>query len=69
MAGCGYVCPKCEGTGFLAETLEVCDWCQKPAEKIVTITYEEWIKTVHESSCCSDIGQTSEHKSTNITPN
>lgn len=26
MATCGYVCPKCEGTGLL-QTGEECDWC------------------------------------------
>jgi hypothetical protein len=26
MAGCGYVCPQCEGKGLL-EDGSVCDWC------------------------------------------
>ncbi len=26
MAGCGYVCPKCEGKGLLDDG-SVCDWC------------------------------------------
>jgi hypothetical protein len=26
MAGCGYVCPQCEGSGF-TDNGEVCDWC------------------------------------------
>ena len=26
MATCGYVCPKCEGKGFL-EDFSICDWC------------------------------------------
>ena len=26
MATCGYVCPKCEGKGFLAD-FSNCDWC------------------------------------------
>ncbi len=29
MAGCGYVCPQCEGSGYTAEG-EVCDWCAVP---------------------------------------
>ncbi len=35
MAGCGYVCPQCEGRGFTDDG-EPCDWCTpapKPAEK------------------------------------
>lgn len=31
MAGCGYVCPQCEGRGFTG-TGENCDWCSKQAE-------------------------------------
>jgi hypothetical protein len=31
MAGCGYVCPQCEGKGF-TDTGEVCDWCSLPKE-------------------------------------
>ncbi len=60
MATCGYICPKCDGIGFLPETLEICDWCQQPSDKSVTISDEEWIKIVHESNCCSDIGVVSE---------
>jgi hypothetical protein len=26
MAGCGYVCPQCEGKGFTDDG-EVCTWC------------------------------------------
>lgn len=26
MTTCGYVCPQCEGSGFL-ESGEACDWC------------------------------------------
>lgn len=26
MATCGYICPKCEGKGFL-EDFSTCDWC------------------------------------------
>jgi hypothetical protein len=32
MAGCGYVCPKCEGRGFL-EDGTVCDWCSSETGK------------------------------------
>jgi len=31
MAGCGYVCPQCEGKGF-TDVGEVCDWCSLPKE-------------------------------------
>ncbi|MCU0443044.1 MAG: hypothetical protein MUE96_11650 [Bacteroidia bacterium] len=26
MTTCGYICPQCEGRGFL-ESGETCDWC------------------------------------------
>lgn len=48
MAGCGYVCPQCEGKGF-TETGDACDWCSKPE-----ISDENWIKEVHEGKCCAD---------------
>lgn len=48
MAGCGYVCPQCEGTGFTNEG-EVCDWCSQ-----APITDENWLKEVHEGKCCAD---------------
>lgn len=58
MATCGYICPKCDGKGFLEENLADCDWCKKPTievEKVeVEITDEEWIKAVHEKNCCAD---------------
>lgn len=50
---CGYICPKCNGTGFDAELLTDCDWCKQ--EPKAEISDEEWIKTVHEQNCCSDI--------------
>jgi hypothetical protein len=55
MAGCGYVCAKCEGKGFL-ENLEPCDFCQitLPKSKVIEIKDEDWIKTVHNGSCCWD---------------
>jgi hypothetical protein len=34
MAGCGYVCPQCEGKGF-TEKGEYCDWCNMPKESQV----------------------------------
>jgi hypothetical protein len=27
MATCGYVCPKCEGKGYLDDGT-ICDWCK-----------------------------------------
>jgi hypothetical protein len=27
MATCGYVCPKCEGNGYLDDGT-ICDWCK-----------------------------------------
>jgi len=56
MATCGYICPKCEGRSFNPETLLPCDWCQKQVASATVISDEDWIKTVHESNCCSDIG-------------
>ena len=63
MATCGYLCPKCEGSGYL-ENGKACDWCgtvvkdeilennspTKPTEEELA----EWIKQVHEGPCCSD---------------
>lgn len=54
MAGCGYVCPVCEGSGFDNITLEDCSYCGKKSTN-VEITDEEWIDKVHNSNCCSDI--------------
>ena len=31
MAGCGYVCPQCEGRGFTDDG-EVCSWCSVPVK-------------------------------------
>lgn len=54
MAGCGYVCPQCEGRGF-TEDGETCDWCSKPSGESTTQTSDEdWIKEVHEGKCCAD---------------
>ena len=59
MPGCGYICPKCNDTGF-DEDSRPCDWCKplitsSKAEK--EISEEEWINKVHEGSCCGDLGQ------------
>lgn len=53
MATCGYICPKCNGTGFNADTLDNCEWCTK-TEVEPTISNEDWIKSVHENDCCAD---------------
>lgn len=62
MAGCGYLCPQCEGRGFLDDTSE-CNWCspEKPKQQTNSLQtkeeeLEEWIAKVHGSNCCSDIG-------------
>jgi acetyl-CoA carboxylase beta subunit len=69
MPTCGYLCPKCEGTGFNKETLEDCDWCKVEVVKeykihakpeIKVISDEEWIEKVHAQNCCSDIGNTND---------
>jgi arsenate reductase len=39
MSTCGYVCPKCEGKGFLAN-FSTCDWCStsnKENDNMITI--------------------------------
>lgn len=55
MAGCGYVCPLCEGSGITTEG-KVCDYCkEKPeASKQKAEDREAWIKNVHEGPCCGD---------------
>lgn len=50
---CGYICPKCNGSGFDSENLSICDWCN--TELNPEITYDDWINTVHNQNCCSDI--------------
>jgi hypothetical protein len=59
MATCGYLCPQCEGRGFI-DSGDVCDWCstvpatkQKPSEEELN----NWIESVHQSPCCGDLGQ------------
>jgi len=60
MAGCGYVCPKCNDSGF-DENMIVCDWCLVE-DKITQVfksnlaSNEEWQKSVHEGPCCGDLG-------------
>ena len=29
MAGCGYVCPQCEGKDYTDDG-KICDWCKTP---------------------------------------
>lgn len=56
MAGCGYVCPLCEGQGFTDEGKE-CDYCKLPSQEKSMLTQldkDQWIKDVHEGPCCSD---------------
>jgi hypothetical protein len=58
MAGCGYVCPQCEGRGF-TDDVNPCDWCANPTVSTpttnqTTITNEQWLKEVHEGKCCAD---------------
>lgn len=57
MATCGYLCPQCEGKGFLTDAMLPCDWCSsnKPIES-ESLSDQEWIDKVHGSNCCSDIG-------------
>ena len=60
MAGCGYVCPQCEGKGWV-EIGEACNWCSPVVENKaeispVEISTEEWIEKVHGNCACSDIG-------------
>ncbi|MFQ3575650.1 MAG: hypothetical protein SNJ77_04370 [Cytophagales bacterium] len=54
MAGCGYVCPVCEGKGF-KDDLSECDFCEdsKNPEPEQEISEDDWLKSVHEGSCCS----------------
>lgn len=59
MATCGYLCPKCEGKGFLDDGT-ICDWCEvkqvpeKEKPKVSEQDLKDWIETVHEGPCCSD---------------
>ncbi|MBO9699218.1 MAG: hypothetical protein J7604_03355 [Sporocytophaga sp.] len=52
MAGCGYVCPLCEGRG-MDEHGNDCDHCTVPKNKSLTEEQEEWVRKVHEGPCCS----------------
>jgi len=55
MAGCGYICPQCEGKGYLDDGT-TCDWCVQEDKdaKSESVTDEAWIKETHEGKCCSD---------------
>lgn len=54
MAGCGYVCPLCEGTGYGSDALP-CEYCCKESDKEAKENeLKEWIEKVHEGPCCSD---------------
>lgn len=65
MAGCGYVCPLCEGRG-MQDNGEECLYCQpagtsapmngSDTEKASVLDREEWIRKVHEGPCCWDDG-------------
>lgn len=55
MPGCGYICPACNDNKIL-DNGDVCQWCVKESEIKKTISDEEWINTVHQGPCCSDIG-------------
>jgi arsenate reductase len=45
MATCGYVCPKCEGKGFLAN-FSACDWCRSES-----INKKNMITIYHNNRC------------------
>ena len=60
MAGCGYVCPVCEGRTYLDDGTD-CKFCIiKSNTKTVELSDQEWIDSVHNSNCCSDIGKREE---------
>lgn len=58
MSTCGYLCPKCEGRGFSADG-KTCTWCiiETPLIKTSEQDLEDWVKNVHENSCCGDLGR------------
>lgn len=45
MATCGYVCPQCEGKGFLADFSD-CNWCNATLKK-----HDSMIIVYHNSRC------------------
>lgn len=47
---CGYLCPQCEGKGYLEEG-HPCDWCSTEIKS--SVTDEDWIKSTHEGACCA----------------
>lgn len=58
MATCGYVCPVCEGKGYI-ESGDECLYCKQPMAGSPIPDDEEWMKEVHEGKCCSDSGDES----------
>lgn len=56
MAGCGYVCPVCEGKGYTDDG-KTCEYCVVSSKEKKEITNQDWIDKVHNSSCCSDLGE------------
>jgi|GEM_PF-904392 len=58
MSTCGYICPACNGSE-IDEHGNQCHWCSKTSKEQPSqnnITDQDWLKTVHEGPCCSDIG-------------
>jgi len=56
MATCGYLCPVCEGRGYI-DSGDECVYCKQPAVPgSPALSDEEWMKEVHEGRCCSDPG-------------
>jgi hypothetical protein len=51
MAGCGYVCPVCEGKGY-DESGNSCEYCS--LEATTTISTQDWVKQIHETNSCSN---------------
>ncbi|WMJ73170.1 hypothetical protein RCC89_08345 [Cytophagaceae bacterium ABcell3] len=59
MAGCGYVCPSCNNSGF-DEAGNACHWCRPVNQSKCTEEpnkdedIESWLENVHGGSCCWD---------------
>lgn len=58
MPGCGYICPKCNDSGFDDEG-NTCDWCLPEEKPTIAVSDEEWMERVHNGPCCGDLGQAS----------
>lgn len=56
MPGCGYICPKCNDSGFDDEG-KTCEWCLSEEKPAITVSDEEWMERVHSGPCCGDLGQ------------